>query len=172
MSITSCCIYTNASVMVNEFAALGTLLDVVNAFQAHKKQSQVTVVSRVTVTRADGLRRAARRVLCHSHYANRASAARARHPARRSQARQLHDARAHVRYSTPGHTVGCSPNGALTASSLAAAASPIRLIDFGRAIDLRHTAMPENVRFTSRCSTNKFVCPHMLDGVPWSVEVR
>ena len=46
----------------------------------------------------------------------------------------------------------------------------IKLIDFGRSIDMR--AFDSSTQFTGSCNTSGFVCTEMKTGKPWSWQVR
>ena len=45
----------------------------------------------------------------------------------------------------------------------------IKLIDFGRSIDMR--AFDSSTQFTGSCNTSRFVCTEMKTGKPWSWQV-
>ncbi len=49
-------------------------------------------------------------------------------------------------------------------------APPLRLVDWGRAIDTAHPLMPDNVEFAGTSGTSSFECTQMRDGQPWTYQ--
>jgi hypothetical protein len=51
-----------------------------------------------------------------------------------------------------------------------ACAPPLRLVDWGRAIDTAHPLMSEDVEFVGTSGTSSFECTQMRDGLPWTYQ--